>query len=102
MQIGIFTSVFERTNLARRLEAVRQLGLNCVQFDLGSAGVASMPDRIEPEFCDSIAAAFSAHGVTMAAINGTFNMNHPDLNVRREGLRRLHELALNCERLGTS
>lgn len=102
MQIGIFTSVFERTNLARRLEAVRQLGLNCVQFDLGSAGVASMPDRIEPALCDHIRAAFSAQGVTMSAINGTFNMIHPDPNARREGLRRLHELALNCERLGTS
>jgi len=29
-------------------------------------------------------------------------MIHPDLNARREGLRRLHELALHCERLGTS
>jgi len=102
MQIGIFTSVFERTNLARRLEAVRQLGLNCVQFDLSSAGVASLPDRVEPEFCDHIHAAFSAQGVRMSAINGTFNMIHPDLNARREGLQRLHELALNCERLGTS
>jgi len=37
----------------------------------------------------------------MSAINGTFNMIHPDLNARQEGLQRLRELALACESLGT-
>jgi sugar phosphate isomerase/epimerase len=102
MQIGIFTSVFPRTSLTERLQAVRSLGLDCVQFDLGSAGLASMPDRIDHEVCEQIQKDFSVHGVTMSAINGTFNMIHPDLDKRRDGLQCLRELALACEALGTS
>ncbi|HLK56212.1 MAG TPA: sugar phosphate isomerase/epimerase family protein, partial [Chthonomonadaceae bacterium] len=45
---------------------------------------------------------FATLGITMSAINGTFNMIDPDLNARRDGLLRLRELARNCERLGTS
>ena len=102
MRIGIFTYVFARATLAERLEAVCSYGLDCVQFDLGSAGLISMPERIDPALCDQIRNTFSTQGVTMSAVNGTFNMIHPDLNVRREGLLRLRELALACERLGTS
>ena len=102
MRIGIFTSVFERSTLAERLEAVRAHGLECVQFDLSSVGAAPMPDRIDPLLCDQVRDAFSTHGITMSAVNGTFNMIHPDLGMRREGLRRLRELALAAESLGTS
>jgi sugar phosphate isomerase/epimerase len=102
MRIGIFTSVFERQTLAERLEAVRDCGLDCVQFDLSSSGVASMPDQIDAALCRQIRVAFSARGVTMSAVNGTFNMIHPDIQARRDGLRRLRELALSCEPLGAS
>jgi len=102
MQIGIFTSVFARTTLGDRLDAVRALGLNRVQFDLGSAGVASMPDRIDPALCERIHTEFRTQGVVMSAINGTFNMIHPDMAVRRQGLSRLRELAFACDSLGTS
>ena len=102
MQIGIFTSVFPRAALTERLYAVRALGLECVQFDLGSVGVESMPNHIEPNLCKQICDAFSQSGVEMSAINGTFNMIDPEVEKRREGLRRLSELALACESLGTS
>jgi sugar phosphate isomerase/epimerase len=102
MRIGIFTKVFERATLAERLDAVRAHGLDCVQFDLSSAGSDPMPERIDPALCEGIRNAFTAHCVTMSAVNGTFNMIHPDLNARREGLLRLRELALACESLGTS
>lgn len=102
MRIGIFTSVFARATLAERLVSVSVLGLDCVQFDLGSVGSVSMPERIDPAMCDQIRSAFSTSGITMSAVNGTFNMIHPALNKRRQGLRRLRELALACEPLGTS
>lgn len=102
MRIGIFTTVFERATLAERLDAVCAHGLDCVQFDLSCAGAASLPDRIDSALSDHIRNAFSTHGITMSAVNGTFNMIHPDLNARREGLRRLRVLALACEPLGTS
>ena len=102
MRIGIFTSVFQRPTLAERLDAVCAHGLDCVQFDLSSAGAAPMPEQIDHAQCDRIRSAFATHSITMSAVNGTFNMIHPDLNARREGLRRLGELALACQPLGTS
>ncbi|GAC1651848.1 MAG: hypothetical protein NVS9B15_12210 [Acidobacteriaceae bacterium] len=77
MRIGIFTKVFERATLSERLAAVRDQGLDCVQFDFSCAGEDPLPDRIEPALCDDIRSAFSAHGITMSAVNGTFNMIHP-------------------------
>src|SRR5579871_1782705 len=102
MRIGIFTTVFERATLAERLDAVRAHGLDCVQFDLSCVGAAPMPDRIDPALCSQIRNAFSACEITLSAVNGTFNMIHPDRNARQEGLRRLRELALACQPLGTS
>jgi len=102
MRIGIFSKVFVRAHLEERLDAVRAYGLDCVQFDLSCAGADPLPDRIDPALCDQIRNAFSLHNVTMSAVNGTFNMIHPDINARRAGLRHLRELALACESLGTS
>lgn len=102
MRIGIFTKVFARATLAERLDAVHALGLDCVQFELSCAGVASLPDHISPALCDQVRNTFDTRHITMAAVNGTFNMIHPDRNARREGLRRLRALALACEPLGTS
>src|SRR5689334_10347840 len=102
MRIGIFTTVFARATLAERLDAVRAHGLDCVQFDLSSVGADPMPDRIDPALCDEIHHAFSTRGIAMSAVNGTFNMIHPDPNVRQEGLRRLRTLAHACKPLGTS
>ena len=102
MQIGIFTSVFARATLDERLDAVRSYGLDCVQFDLSSAGLESLPERIDPTDCSKIRSAFDSHRIAMSAVHGTFNMIHPDLDVRRDGLRRLRELAHACGNLGTS
>ncbi len=101
MRLGIFTSVFKRPTLPERLDAIRALGLDCVQFDLGSAGMESMPAHIDLAACEEIRSAFTASRVAMSAVNGTFNMIHPDLEVRQDGLRRLRELALACGSLGT-
>lgn len=102
MRIGIFTTVFARPTLAERLDAVRAYGLDCVQFDLSNMGISHLPDRIDPALCAQIRNTFAEKGVTLSAVNGTFNMIDPDLNARREGLYRLRELALACEAIGTS
>ena len=44
----------------------------------------------------------AARGVTIACVSGTFNMIHPDMQKRQDGLRRLRELASVCHRIGTS
>ncbi len=102
MQIGIFTRTFARPALGAILETVIEHGLATVQFGLDDIGLAGMPDELAPALCDTIRQEFAAHGVTMAAISGTYNMIHPDLAVRQEGLQQLVVLAANCARLGTN
>ena len=41
-------------------------------------------------------------GITIASLEGTFNMSHPDVEHRRTGLRRLRTMAAACPPLGTS
>jgi len=105
MNLGIFTKTFERPTLNAKLEAVTAHGLTIVQFNLSCAGLASLPDDpdvLDAATCATIRAAFARHGVSMAAISGTFNMIHPDIAVREDGVRRLEVLAGACESLGTS
>lgn len=102
MQIGIFEKVFRRPTLAETLDAVQGHGLQAVQFDLVSAGLPTMPEQIDPEQVAAIRTAFAARGITIAAISGTFNIIHPNHQVRRDGMRRLRVLAAACAGLGTS
>ena len=102
MQIGIFAKTFVRPTLEETLDAVKAYGLGCVQFNMVCAGLTSMPDRIEIEHCDTVRREMASRNITMAAVSGTFNMIHPDVQNRRTGLKRLRELASVCGQLGTS
>jgi sugar phosphate isomerase/epimerase len=102
MQIGIFAKTFARPTLAATLDAVVSHGLRCVQFNLACAGVPSMPNRIDPALVATIRREMDTRQITMAAVSGTFNMIHPDLDQRRAGMRRLRELAAACAGLRTT
>lgn len=102
MQIGIFARTFVRPTLEEVLDAIREHGLDCVQFNLACAWLPSMPDEIAPQVCDRIRHEMDVRNITMAAVSGTFNMIHPDIAQRRAGLRRLGVLAGACKQLGTS
>lgn len=100
MQIGIFAKTFARQTLGATLDAVAAHGIRAVQFNLSCAGLPTLPEALDAATCDVIRAAHAERGLTMAAISGTFNMIHPDPQVRSDGLRRLGVLAASCTRLG--
>ncbi|NLS78754.1 MAG: sugar phosphate isomerase/epimerase [Chloroflexi bacterium] len=102
MRIGIMARTFVRPTLQENLDAVQAHSIRCVQYGFSCAGLPEMPERIDPALCDLIRREMEARGITMSAISGTFNMIHPDLGVRQDGLRRLEALAAACGRLGTS
>lgn len=102
IQIGILLGTFGRGNLEARLDAVKACGLDCVQVSLDCAGLSAMPDEIPPEVAGRIRREAAARGITIAALQGTFNMSHPDAEHRRTGLRRLRVLAEACPQLGAS
>lgn len=102
IQIGILLGTFGGPTLEGRLDAVKGCGLDCVQMSLDCAGLPAMPEEISSELAGRIRREATARGITIASVQGTFNMSHPDAEHRRAGLRRLRVLAEACPALGTS
>ena len=102
MQIGTMSGTFARETLEDALDAVVDHGMNCVQFNLSSAGVTKIPTHIDEDLCDKIREEMGVRNITMTALGGTYNMIHPDVQRRADGLHNLRVLAAACERLGTS
>ena len=102
IHIGILLGTFAEPTLEARLDAVKACGLDCVQVSLDCAGLPAMPEEISSELAGRIRREASARGITIASVQGTFNMSHPDPEHRRAGLRRLRVLAEACSGLGTS
>ncbi len=102
MHIGIFSKTFPRQTLGETLEVVVDHGLRRIQFDLSCAVVSSMPERIDPALVASIRRDLDARQITVAALSGTYNMIHPDIEQRNAGLSRLWELASVSHGLGAS
>lgn len=102
MQIGIMSGTFDRETLEEALDAAVNHGIRCMQFNLSSAGVTKIPTHIDPDLCDKIREEMGVRNIAMTALGGTYNMIHPDVQRRADGLRNLRVLAAACERLGTS
>src|SRR4249920_3475731 len=93
---GIFAKTFARPSIEKVFDAVAGHGVACVQFNLSSAGLPTLPDAVDPALVERIRRAASDRSIAIAALSGTFNMIHPDLQHRRDGLRRLAILAGVC------
>ncbi len=101
MQLGIFAKTFPGTTPAAVMAAAAEAGFASVQYNMACSGLGSMPDAITVGQADEIAAAAKAHGVSIAAVSGTYNMIHPDKAVRAQGLSRLEVIAARCHAMGT-
>ena len=102
IQVGILLGTFGRPTLEARLDAAKAQALDCVQIGMDQAGLSDMPDAIPTEVAARIRREAKARGIAVAAMQGTFNMSHPDAEHRRDGLRRLRVLAEACAEMGTS
>ena len=102
VRIGIFARTFARASPEGVFDALVGYGLGDTQFNMSVAGLSSLPDEIAPALADRVRVAAARRQIALAAVSGTFNMIHPDEEVRRDGLRRLGVMASACDRLGTS
>ena len=108
MRIGICTTDFTARPAEELFRGIAQMGYKSVQFSFASitesgfaAGPAlEIPPEISPETLAAVARASEKHDLPLVAINGTFNMAHPDPEVRREGVRRFELLADAAAELG--
>ena len=100
MQLGIFAKTFSRPTFGQTLDAVAGHGLRCIQFNFACVGLPTLPERIEPLVVENIQRDTAARQIHIAAVSGTFNLIHPEVEQRRDGLRRLAVLAAACAGLG--
>jgi sugar phosphate isomerase/epimerase len=96
------------------LDAITAHHIGAVQFQLGSAvsevplnlallqGLDVLGDSFSSELAKSIREGFEERKLTMAAVDGTFNMVHPDVAHRSKGLGHLRRVIESCSELGTS
>jgi len=94
-------TIFRKT-LDEELDEVVAHGLNCMQFDLSSAGLPSLPEQIDDDACSRIKSALAERDIAVAGVNCLFNMIHPDPEHRQAGLDRLAVLAAAAGKLGIS
>ena len=99
MNIGIFAKTFVRPTLEEVFQAAANHGLRRVQFNFSCAGLPNLPERIDPGLLEKIRAQAAANQLTIVALSGTFNMIHPDIKARRDGLERLSVLAATSREL---
>ncbi len=102
IQIGVLLGTFSGPTLERRIDALVACGLDCMQVSLDCAGLPAMPDEISSTIADRLRREAAGRRITVASVQGTFNMSHPDPEHRQTGLRQLRVLAEACPKLGTS
>lgn len=82
------------------LDTVILLRLECLHFNFAALGMPSMPEVIDADLAADIGHQVSLRGLSIASLSGTFNMIHPDREVRELGLARLEPLAEAAGRMG--
>ena len=102
MRLGVFARTFARPSPEDVFDALVGHGLRETQFNMSVAGLSPLPEEIAPALADRVRVAAAERRIALVAVSGTFNMIHPDKEVRRDGLRRLGVLVGACERLGIS
>jgi sugar phosphate isomerase/epimerase len=101
MRLGIFAKTFARPTLPETLAAVAGRHLDCVQFNLASVGLETVPAAIPDGLAATIGRQFAASGIAMSALSGTFNLIDPDRSKRARLLQNLAVLAKACPAMET-
>ena len=96
MRLGIFAKTFARSSPEGAFDALASYGLHGTQFNMSVAGLPSMPDEIDPALADRVRKAAADRNIALVAVSGTFNMIHPDVGGRRDGLEPLQWPTASC------
>ena len=99
---GIFAKTFRRSSFPEILDVVVENDMYCIQFNMSCIGLPAMPDIIKLVDTEHISEACQARKITIAAVSGTFNMIHPDIEIRKQGLRNLATLIHACDNINTN
>lgn len=93
MQLGICTTDFPVQSPESLMNKIKNYGLSQVQFSFASIGEDELPATLSKNLIRRIHQAINDNNLELVAINGTFNMIHPDLSERHRGIVRFPLLA---------
>ena len=99
MKIGIFAKTFSRPTIEELFQSIASYGIYSVQFNLSCAGLETLPENVSSELVQQIADSAEQAKVELSAISGTFNMAHPNPEVRRGNLMKFEVLCEVAARL---
>ena len=100
-RLGIFARTFDEPTLEGVLDAIVSHSLELVHFNLGCAGLESLPEEIDAAVCQRVRREFQRRQLKMVAISGTYNMIDPDVARREQMTRRVCHLIERAHDLGT-
>lgn len=112
-RIGVMTTEFDGTSLTDVAARAAEHNLSCVQLQLGSAvrdvatsaallgGLDVLGEHLTEDLAERCSATFEAKGIEIAAVDGTYNMVHPDPNRRARNLEYLRTLIGLASTFGT-
>lgn len=101
MQLGIHLGTFAPRPFEEALDRAAAAGLDCIHLSFRALGLVPLPDQLDAGLCERIRRETARRGLAVATLSGTFNMIHPDPNVRGQGLRGLRNVAAAARELGT-
>ncbi len=91
MDIGIFSRTFQG-GLEEVFSKIRSYGLRHTHLNLLSAGMETMPERIDMDKTASVRLFAKEYGIILDGLSGTFNMIAPDQKEREDGIVRFQTL----------
>ena len=99
MKLGLITGEIKRDTVEEVFCTIRGYGIDDVQFTFESIVNEELPIYINADLTKRVFQAAKTNGITISAVNGTFNMVHPDPAIREDGIRRFEVIAKSCKGL---
>lgn len=82
LRLGIFARTFRRDSAAAVASAVRATGYGLAHWNFAAIGLSTLAEAVtEAEFAE-VRTAFDAAGIVIPSVSATFNMIHPDQDLR--------------------
>ncbi len=112
-EIGVMTTEFDAPTFVDVVDRIAEHEISCVQLQLGSVirhvptvdaltrGLDVLGDEITEELAVRSRDLLDARGIRVAAVDGTYNMVHPDPDRRARNLEHLVRLINLAPRFGT-
>lgn len=81
-RLGIFARTFRRDSAAKVASAVAGAGYAMAHWNFAAIGRPTLADGVGEQEFRRVRAAFDAAGLVIPSVSGTFNVIHPDLDLR--------------------